>query len=167
MGIWCAMGYMRIMMNGIFRVIIRCNTSSQEPNSYSEEMHVNIGQLIEDVVRHIYDDTPIVDGQVPVKGTNLEAQQLYKQLEDSKKPLWIGCELNELTLFVLLFNVKSMNKWSDKSFGDLLEVLHMAIPNGKELPKNFYEAKKLISKFGLGYENIDVCPNNCQLYWKE
>jgi hypothetical protein len=26
----------------------------------------------------------------------------------------------------------------------------MAILNGKELPKNFYEAKKLISKFGLG-----------------
>jgi hypothetical protein len=102
-----------------------------------------------------------------VQHNNTLVQQLYKQLEDSKKPLWIGCELNELTLFVLLFNVKSMNKWSDKSFGDLLEVLHMAIPNGKELPKNFYEAKKLISKFGLGYENIDVCPNNCQLYWKE
>jgi hypothetical protein len=68
---------------------------------------------------------------------------------------------------VLLFNVKSMNKWSDKSFGDLLEVLHMAIPNGKELPKNFCEAKKLISKFGVRYENIDVCPNNRQLYRKE
>jgi hypothetical protein len=86
------------------------HTSSQEPNSYTEEVHVNIGQLIEDVVGHIYDDTPMVDGQVPVKGPNLEAQQFYKQLEDSKKPLWIGCELNELTLFVLLFNVKSMNK---------------------------------------------------------
>jgi hypothetical protein len=43
----------------------------------------------------------------------------------------------------------------------------MDILNGKELPKNFYEAMKLISKFGLGYENIDVCPNSCQLYWKE
>jgi hypothetical protein len=138
-------------------------TSSLEPNSHSEEMHVNISQLREDV-GHMYDDTPMVDGQAPVKGPNLEAHQFYKQLEDSKKPLWISCELNELTRFVLLFNVKSMNKWSDKSFVDLLEVLHMVIPNGKELPKNFYEAKKLISKFGLEYENIDVCPNNCQLY---
>jgi hypothetical protein len=140
------------------------HTSSQEPNSYSEKMHINIRQLIEDVVGHIYDDTPMIDGHVPVKVPNLEAQQFYKQLEDSEKPLWICCELNELTLFVLLFNVKSMNKWSDKSFGDLLEVLHMAISNGKELPKNFYEAKKVISKFVLVYENIDVCPNNCQLY---
>jgi hypothetical protein len=65
---------------------------------------------------------------------------------------------------VLLFNVKSINKWSDKSFGDPLEVLHITIPNEKELPKIFYEAKKIISKFGLGYEHIDACSNNCQLY---
>jgi hypothetical protein len=143
------------------------DTGSEEANSHSEEMHVNIDQLIEDVVGHLYDDTTMVDSQIPLKGPNLEAQWFYKQLEDSKKPLWTGCELSELTLFVLLFNVKTMNKWSDKSFDDLLEVLRMAIPDGKELPKNFYEAKKLISKFGLGYENIDACPNNCQLYWKE
>ena len=68
---------------------------------------------------------------------------------------------------MFLFNVKSSNKWSDKSFGDLLEVLHMAIPNGKDLPKNFYEAKKVIYKFGLGYETIDACRNNCQLYRKD
>ncbi|WVZ63392.1 hypothetical protein U9M48_013029 [Paspalum notatum var. saurae] len=142
-------------------------TSNQQPNSHSDESLVNIGQLIQDSIGHLYDDTCMADGDAPVKGPNLEAQKFYKLLEDSKKPLWTGCELTELTLFVLLFNVKSMNKWSDKSFGDLLEVLHMAIPNGKELPKNFYESKKLISKFSLGYENIDACPNNCQLYWKE
>jgi hypothetical protein len=64
-------------------------TSSLEPNSHSEEMHVNINQLIEDVVGHMYDDKPMVDGQAPVKGPNLEAHQFYKQLEDSKKPLWL------------------------------------------------------------------------------
>jgi hypothetical protein len=60
-----------------------------------------------------------------------------------------------------------MNKWSDKSFGDLLDILHMAIPNGKELPQNFYESKKIVSKFGLGYEKIHACPKNCQLFWKD
>ena len=60
-----------------------------------------------------------------------------------------------------------MNKWSDKSLGDLLGILQKAIPNGKELPKNFYEAKKIISKFGLGYESIHACPNDCELFWKD
>jgi hypothetical protein len=47
-----------------------------------------------------------------------------------------------------------------------LMVLHIAIPNEKELPKNCYEAKKIIAKFRLGYEHIDACLNNCQLYCK-
>ncbi|XP_044416519.1 uncharacterized protein [Triticum aestivum] len=66
-----------------------------------------------------------------------------------------------------LFNTKSMNKWSDKSFGDLLDTLRMAIPDGNELPQNFYEAKKIVSKFGLDYKKIHACPNNCQLFWKD
>jgi hypothetical protein len=143
------------------------HTSSSEPNSHIDERHVDVDQLIQDALGHLYDGTPMTEGQESAQGPNIEAQQFYTQLEDSKRPLWIGCELTQLTLFVLLFNIKSINKWSDKSFGDLLEVLHMAIPNGNELPKNFYAAKKIISKFGLGYENIDACPNNCQLYWKE
>lgn len=68
---------------------------------------------------------------------------------------------------MILFNIKSMNKWSDKSFGDLLDTLRMAIPNGNELPQNFYEAKKIVSKFGLDYKTIHACPNNCQLFWKD
>ena len=43
----------------------------------------------------------------------------------------------------------------------------MAIPNGNELPQNFYEAKKIVSKFGLDYKKIHACPNNCQLFWKD
>jgi hypothetical protein len=53
-------------------------TSSPEPNSHSKEIHVNINQLIEDIVGHMYDDTPMVDGQASVKGPNLEAHQFYK-----------------------------------------------------------------------------------------
>jgi len=29
------------------------------------------------------------------------------------------------------------------------------------------EARKTIAKLGLRYEKIHVCPNNCQLYWKD
>lgn len=57
-----------------------------------------------------------------------------------------------------------MNKWYDKSFGDLLDILHMAILNGKELPQKNYESKKIVLKFGLGYEKIHACPNNYQLF---
>lgn len=144
---------------------------NQQPQPHNEDMRANMHELINDALRTVYDDMPMSDSAdspcTHTDGPNLEAQAFYKLVKDSEKPLWDGCELSHLSLLVLLFNMKSMNKWSDKSFGDLLDILHMAIPNGKELPKNFYEAKKVVSKFGLDYQQIHACPNNCQLFWKE
>ena len=147
------------------------HNSDQQPQPHNEGMQADMHQLITDALSQIYDDVPISDStDFPnplADGPNKEAQEFYKLIKDSEKPLWPECELSQLSLLVLLFNIKSMNKWSDKSFGDLLDILHMAIPNGKELPQNFYEAKKIVSKFGLGYEKIHACPNNCQLFWKD
>lgn len=87
-------------------------------------------------------------------------------LRDAHDPLWEGCELTRLSFLVLLFHIKSVNKWSNKSLNDLLAILQQAIPNGKNLPGTFAEAKKIIGKLGLNYVKIHVCPNNCQLYRK-
>ncbi|KAM3386984.1 hypothetical protein ACQJBY_010090 [Aegilops geniculata] len=147
------------------------HNDDQQPQPETEG-NANMHEMIMDSIRKIYDgDVPMSDStdfSNPLPdGATKEAEALYKLIQDSEKPLWPGCELSQLSLLALLFNTKSMNKWSDKSFGDLLNILHMAIPNGKALPQNFYEAKKIISKFGLGYQKIHVCPNNCQLFWKE
>ena len=40
-------------------------------------------------------------------------------------------------------------------------------PSDAKLPKDWYEAKKIITDLGLGYEKIHACPNDCMLYWKE
>jgi len=63
--------------------------------------------------------------------------------------------------------VKSTNKWSNKSINDLLQILQLALPKGSNIPATFVEAQKIIAKLGLKYEKIHVCPNNCQLYWKD
>jgi len=54
------------------------HTSSPEPNSNIDERYVNVDQLIQDAVGHLYDDTPMTDGQESVQGPNIEAQQFYK-----------------------------------------------------------------------------------------
>ncbi|KAM0909763.1 hypothetical protein ACQ4PT_014614 [Festuca glaucescens] len=140
----------------------------RQPQPHNEEMRADMHGFINDVFRDMYDDMHMSESTDPPNqhGPNLEAEEFYKLIKDSEKPLWQGCELWQLSLLVILFNIKSMNKWSDKSFGDLLDTLHMAIPNGNELPQNFYEAKKIISKFGLDYKKNHACPNNCQLFWK-
>ncbi|XP_019225059.1 PREDICTED: uncharacterized protein LOC109206668 [Nicotiana attenuata] len=41
------------------------------------------------------------------------------------------------------------------------------VTDGADLPKSYYEAKKIIQDLGLSYNKIDVCTNDCMLYWKE
>jgi hypothetical protein len=117
-------------------------------NSCSNERQVNMTQMIHDTIQHMYDDTPMVDGNAPMKGSYLDQKKFYKMIEESNQLLWTGYKLAILTLLVLLFNIKSMNKWTDKSFGDLLDIFRMAIPNEQQLPKNFMKPKKL-------FQNLD------------
>ena len=49
----------------------------------------------------------------------------------------------------------------------LLQVLMDMLPSDAKLPKDHYEAKKIVRDLGLGYEKIHACPNNCILFWKE
>ena len=47
-------------------------------------------------------------------------------------------------------HVKVMNKWTNKSFDELLKLLKFAFSK-IDLIDSHYEAKKLMTKMGLGY----------------
>ncbi|XP_059315491.1 uncharacterized protein LOC132066130 [Lycium ferocissimum] len=36
-----------------------------------------------------------------------------------------------------------------------------------DIPKSYYEAKRLVSKLGLSYDRIHCCPNGCMLFYKQ
>jgi len=38
-------------------------------------------------------------------------------------------------------------------------------PPNNSLPKNYYEAKRLVSKLGLESKKIDCCVNVCMLFY--
>jgi hypothetical protein len=41
------------------------------------------------------------------------------------------------------------------------------LPKPHKVPKDMYQSKKMMSALGLKYEKINVCPDNCMLFWKE
>ena len=49
----------------------------------------------------------------------------------------------------------------------LLQFLLDFLPSNAKLPKDCYEAKKIIKDLGLSYEKIHAYPKDCILYWKE
>ncbi|XP_058740867.1 uncharacterized protein LOC131613194 [Vicia villosa] len=87
---------------------------------------------------------------------------------DKDTPLYPGCtNFTRLPAVLKLFNLKAINRWNDKSFTELFELLTQMLPEGNILPSRYYEAKKILCPMGLEYEKIHACPNDCILYRKE
>ena len=65
-----------------------------------------------------------------------------------------------------MYNGKCKFGGSEALFSYIFELLADAF-DYSEVPPSFYEAKKIISKMGLKYIKIDVCENDCMLFWED
>ncbi|KAL2893428.1 Acyl-coenzyme A oxidase [Bienertia sinuspersici] len=98
-------------------------STSTEPVVEKETLtHMDMRQLVHDAFGHSGDDPYISENMDEgVSGPNKEAQSFYNLLKDAEQELWTGCESKLLSFLVLLFHIKSTNKWTNKSFNDLLK----------------------------------------------
>ncbi|XP_057251096.1 uncharacterized protein LOC130591614, partial [Beta vulgaris subsp. vulgaris] len=116
------------------------------------------------------DDRDRVDEMIhEVEDQSCRRPRIFESMSKAaEKPLYPGCtKYTKLSAVVTLFNIKSNAGWTDSSFTSLLEVLAEMLPEGNELPKSYYYAKKLMCPLGLEYERIHACPNDCVLYRNE
>ena len=60
--------------------------------------------------------------------------------------------------------LKLRNRWSEKSFTYLLELLKDMLSKGNELLDHTNEAKKTLCLMGMDYKKIHACPNDYTLY---
>jgi len=91
------------------------------------------------------DDSPSMD-ETP----NIEAQKFYELLDAAQKPLWPGCNNHtELSFAVIFLTIKSEGNISQRSCDQTLAFMKETHPAGNLIPKDFYRAKKLVSKLGL------------------
>jgi hypothetical protein len=116
----------------------------------------NIEEMLHNVER--YDD----DDQY----NNGKLVKYKKMIEDTKKPFYHGCATQYMRLFAMvkLFQLKASNRWSDRSFKDLLTLLMDMLPQGNIVPETVYEAKQIIYLLGLMVEKIHAYRNDCILY---
>lgn len=86
-------------------------------------------------------------------------------VQDGQEQLYDRCEkYSKLSFLIRLYHIKCLCGISNKALSMILELLVDAFPFAK-IFSSFYEAKKTIIKLGLEYQKIDVCPNDCMLYW--
>ena len=97
-----------------------------------------------------------------------ESDKISGMFPEIEEELYPGClKFTSFNFLVKLMHIKVLNRWSDKSFDMLLELLNEAFPNGVKLPVSYYEAKKRLRDLGMGYESIHVCKFDCALFWKD
>ncbi|KAF6165433.1 hypothetical protein GIB67_017915 [Kingdonia uniflora] len=98
-----------------------------------------------------------------------EEIEYQKLKDDASRLLYPSCLPSDtmLSATIELMSLKSTCQLSDSGFTMLLVLLKRLLPKDNTLPESMYVATKMIKCLGMNYENIDACPNNCILYWRE
>jgi hypothetical protein len=91
----------------------------------------------------------------------------FETLEKAVKDrMYEGCgkEWTMLCFLLHLLIVKAKFGWSDNSFNELLTLLAKLLPKPNLVPRNTYEAKKIINPFKMRVQRIHACRNHYILY---
>lgn len=64
-----------------------------------------------------------------------------------------------MLVIVALYKHKAINRWLDKSFDGLLEILYDMLLDDNVILKSFYSMRKFLKTFDLGYKKIHACVN--------
>jgi hypothetical protein len=77
-----------------------------------------------------------------------------------------------MTVSVLAFvthitSIKSKFTFLNKCCKELLSLFSDALPRNHKMPKDMYQSKKLLSALCMEYKKIDVCKDNCMIFYKE
>ena len=119
-------------------------------------------------VEDIRDHEDFDDATEPTQSEVRAEEQVEDLFAELEAELYPGCkEFSSLSFLVSLMHLKVTNHWTNKSFTELLQLLKKSHPAGNRIPEKHYEAKAKLKRFGMGYEMIDACINDCVLFRKD
>ncbi|GLT26638.1 hypothetical protein SLA2020_016910 [Shorea laevis] len=94
-----------------------------------------------------------------------DAKEFFDLLQAADTPLYDGCDDGDTILkWVSHFlNAKTLYNMSVANWDYMLKCTRrwMKPEDRDRIPKDFYNAKKMMRRFNLGYKKYDVCVNNC------
>jgi hypothetical protein len=95
-----------------------------------------------------------------------EAKNFFELLKASEEPLHEHIKVTVLAFMTRLMAIKSKFTLSHNCYNMILSLIGDILPANHKMPKDVYQSRKLLSGLGMDYKKIDVCPNNCMLFWK-
>ena len=95
------------------------------------------------------------------------AKAFYRMVASADELIHENTTHSCLSAVARLLAMKSQYNMSVAHYDDVLGIIHEFLPPESKLAKDFYRSKKLLEGLGMPYVKIDVCYNNCMLYYKE
>jgi hypothetical protein len=96
-----------------------------------------------------------------------DANAFYDMLSTTKEPLHNLTHVSRLTAVARLMVIKSEHNLIGECINNLFRLFGVILPANHKMPSNLYECKSLLKGLKIPYVKIDVCVNNCMIYYKE
>jgi ferredoxin-like protein FixX len=108
-----------------------------------------------------------IQAEVTKDPPTTEVDTFFKFLKGSENPLHEHTEVTLRDFITRMMAIKSKYFFSNNCYNDLVKLISDILSKPHKVPKDMYQSKKMMSALSLKYEKIDVCPDNCMLFWKE
>jgi hypothetical protein len=107
-----------------------------------------------------------IQAEVTEDPPTTEVQVFFKLLDASEELLHEHTEVTLLAFITRLMTIKFKYFFSNNCYNDLVKLISDILLKPHKVPKDMYQSKKLTYVLSLKYEKIDICPDNCMLFWK-
>jgi hypothetical protein len=142
---------------------------------HGETVHQRTASVAEEEVDRSGDDRmdEMLDAIWPELETNHEdsptpkVQKFFDMLRASEEPLHEHTTVSVLAFMTCIMSIKSKFTFSNKCYKELLSLISNVLPSNHKMPKDMHQSKKKLFALGIEYEKIDVCKNNCMIFYKE
>ena len=122
---------------------------------------------MEEMVQDLREDPDLVFPDNPEDPQPPEVKKFFELLKAAEEPLHEHTRVTILAFVTRLMAIKSKFAFSINCLNELLNLISDVLPPNHKMPKDVYQSRKLLSGLGMEYQKIDVCPDNCMLFWKE
>ncbi|CAA7034270.1 unnamed protein product [Microthlaspi erraticum] len=136
----------------------------------------NVEDRYVQMVNDAFPDTSNIDnyyqedqGNQNAEEPNSEAKKFYDMLDAAKTPLYDGCHEGHSQLFLAsrYMNLHADNNMTERGVDQWAELITELLPDENHATESYYEMEKLMRNLALPYHTIDVCIENCMIFWRE
>ena len=132
-------------------------------NSYQQEEPMVDYDRVHDMVTDAF-----IAHDDEVEEPNIDAKKFYEMLEAANQPIYDGCRegLSKLSLASRMMNIKTDHNLPESCMDAWADLFKEYLPEDNVSSESYYEIQKLVCSLGLPSEMIDVCIDNCMIYWE-